>query len=393
MKGYIITFVLILSLGNVLSQEEEKKERNWTLNGYLKYMGTYAVTTDVFTESRNYLYDNLIHNRLNFKWYPFPNFKAVVEMRNRVFFGDQVRLNPLFGELTFRSADDFWTLSRYWEDSSNVVLHMMFDRMYAQYSLGKFEVKAGRQRINWGINMAWNPNDIFNAFSFFDFDYEERPGSDALLLKYYTGIASSIEIAGKLAENFEDFTGAALWKINYKNYDVQFLGGVTNENLVVGTGWAGNIKQAGFKGEGSYFHALDGARDTTNALVGTISLEYSWSKTFLTGSILYSSNGSKSPSPLEQLLYYSGNISAKYLSPYTWSGLVNATYQFHPLVNGGVALIGYPGSSDAFINPLVTISVLQSLDLDLIAQLLFNDVDGSYGLTNQFYYGRLKWSF
>jgi hypothetical protein len=357
-------------------------------------MGTYSVSQDLFLDKQIYNYDNLIHNRLNFKWYPTKNLKVVAEMRNRLFFGDQVTKNPYFSEISFRNADDYWDLSRSWEDSSNAVLHIMLDRLYANYTIGNFETKIGRQRINWGINMAWNPNDIFNAFSYFDFDYEERPGSDALLLNYYTGIASSIEIAGKLAENFSEFTGAALWKINYKKYDIQFLGGVSNENIVVGTGWAGNIKQAGFKGEGSYFYPLEDAKDSVEALVGTISLEYSFkSSLFLSGSVLYSSNGSKSPSPLEQLSYYSGNISAKYLSPYTWSGFINASYLFHPLVTGGIAFIGYPGSSDAFINPFITISILQSLDLDLISQLLISKVDDHHAITNQFYYGRLKYSF
>ena len=37
------------------------------------------------------------------------------------------------------------------------------------------------------MNLVWNPNDLFNAFSFVDFDYEERPGSDALRIQKYTG--------------------------------------------------------------------------------------------------------------------------------------------------------------------------------------------------------------
>jgi hypothetical protein len=270
----------------------------------------------------------------------------------------------------------------------------MLDRLYAQYTVGKFQIKAGRQRINWGISTAWNPNDIFNAFSYFDFDYEERPGSDALSLKYYTGTSSSLEIAGKMAENINEFTGAALWKINYKKYDIQFLGGISNNNMVVGSGWAGNIKQAGFKGEGSYFYPLEKAIDSTEVLVGSMSLEYSFkSSLFLNASVLYSSNGKKNPSPTDQLLYYSGNISAKYLSPYTWSTFIQAGYLFHPLVNGGMALINYPGSSDAFINPYVTISLMQSLDLHLISQLLFHKIEDKYSVTNQLYYLRLKYSF
>ncbi|MCG8318265.1 MAG: hypothetical protein MI921_02070 [Cytophagales bacterium] len=49
----------------------------------------------------------------------------------------------------------------------------------------------GKHRINWGKSYVWNPNDVFNAYSFFDFDYEERRGTDALLIKYTTSPFSS----------------------------------------------------------------------------------------------------------------------------------------------------------------------------------------------------------
>lgn len=33
--------------------------------------------------------------------------------------------------------------------------------------------------------MAWNPNDWFNTYNYFDFDYEERPGTDAIRVRVY----------------------------------------------------------------------------------------------------------------------------------------------------------------------------------------------------------------
>ena len=107
----------------------------------------------------------------------------------------------------------------------------MLDRLYLDYVKGNLEVRLGRQRVNWGINTVWNPNDIFNAFTFTDFDYEERPGSDALRVKYYTGFASSIEIAVKAFDRKEDAVGGILWKFNKWNYDFQALVGIMQEDL------------------------------------------------------------------------------------------------------------------------------------------------------------------
>lgn len=392
--------VLLSQPGILKAQNQEQKqvqgekERAWTLNGYVKDMASYALTNNPLLPGQQTSFDNLVHNRLNFKWYGGEHFKFAAEMRNRLFTGDRVRKNPYFSELTFARADDYWTLSHFWEDSADVVLHVMLDRLYMHYMTGAFEVRAGRQRINWGINMAWNPNDIFNAFSYFDFDYEERPGSDALLLRYNTGTASSIELAGKMADSIADFTGGALWKINYRNYDIQFLGGISHENAVVGMGWAGNIQKSGFKGEASWFYPLEEARDQSEVLAASISLERSFkSSLMLNASALYSSNGKKSPDALEQALYYSGNISAKYLSPYLYSGLLQAGYQFHPLVNGGLVTIFYPGSTDLFLNPYFTVSIFTNFDLYFIAQVLFNETADAYTATNQLYYLRLKYSF
>ena len=84
----------------------------------------------------------------------------------------------------------------------SVVFNTTIDRVFLEYNKNDWEVRVGRQRINWGINLAWNPNDVFNAYSFFDFDYEERPGSDAIRIRKYTGIASSVELAANITDDF-----------------------------------------------------------------------------------------------------------------------------------------------------------------------------------------------
>ena len=82
-------------------------------------------------------------------------------------------------------------------DNSNVVLSVIADRFYYQFAAEKLELRLGRQRINWGINTTWNPNDIFNSYNIYDFDYEEREGSDAIRLKYFPNYQSSLDLAYK----------------------------------------------------------------------------------------------------------------------------------------------------------------------------------------------------
>lgn len=66
-----------------------------------------------------------------------------------------------------------------------MILRTMIDRLWIDWAYKKWELRAGRQRINWGKTSVWNPNDLFNTFNYANFDYEEQAGSDAIKLSYY----------------------------------------------------------------------------------------------------------------------------------------------------------------------------------------------------------------
>ncbi|MEN8121983.1 MAG: hypothetical protein ABFS35_16660, partial [Bacteroidota bacterium] len=187
-----ITFILFIMASTVFSQEEEKK---WELNGYITNMQSVQ-----FENVHGvWLSDNLINNRLNFNWYPNDKWKFNFGLRNRIFTGESVKLIPEYDQLLLQSEQGWIDLSRNVINEQSVILNSSIDRIYLQYETGNFSATLGRQRINWGKSYVWNPNDLFNAYSFFDFDYPEKPGSDAIRLQYYTGMASSIELAAKIS--------------------------------------------------------------------------------------------------------------------------------------------------------------------------------------------------
>jgi len=275
-----IFIYILVALFPLVSFGQEEKPKNWSLSGYVKNLQT-VIIQDVSIPQIGFdttlvLNDNLIHNRLNFKWYPNENWTFKADLRTRLFFGEIVKSTPNYGELVGDANNDFFDLSVLLVDQPSFVAHTMLDRLYLEYVKGNWEVRLGRQRINWGINTIWNPNDIFNAFAFTDFDYEERPGSDALRVQYYTGFASSIEVAVKAFDKWEDAVAAAMIKFNKWNYDFQILTGVVNEEWVIGGGWAGNIKNASFKGELSYFQSFDEMVD--NSFAATFGMDYSFKK-------------------------------------------------------------------------------------------------------------------
>jgi len=380
----IILFLLFLISYNAFAQSTE---RNWQINGYVKDLRTFLIE-----DLDNISIDNLFHHRLNFKWYVNEQFTLVLENRNRIFYGESVKTIPNYAGLVEDVNNDIWDLSVLWLDKKSVLGHSMIDRGYVDFVKGNFEARLGRQRINWGINTVWNPHDLFNTFSFFDFDYEERPGSDALRLTYYTGVASSVEAVTKLTTDLDKLVTAALWKVNKWNYDFQFLGGLYQKNIVTGIGWAGSIKETGFKGELSYFYPYESA-DTTDVFAATLSADYSINNWFLNGSVLYNSAGQTDVSVISLLLL---EVSPKRLSPYKYSVLTQALYQFSPLVNGGLAAIYSPGQSHAlFLNPSLGISLKENWTLDALAQLFFNKnpLTNKYEAFAKAFFVRLKWSY
>ncbi len=369
---------------SLFSQEE--KPRNWTLNGYAKQLQTIIKIDGIDT----YLQDNLFHNRLNFKWYPSDKVTLVAESRNRIFYGDLVKLTPNYAQQVETANNDFFDFSFHLVDKPDWVINSTIDRLYFQYNAGDFEARIGRQRINWGINTVWNPNDVFNAFSFTDFDYEERPGSDAIRLKYYTGVASSFEIAANAAKSWSQRVVAGLYKWNAANYDFQLLLGVASNEMVIGGGWAGNIKNSGFKGEWSYFIPIESS-DQANSLAVTLAFDHSFSNSlYFNLGYLYNSNGKTGGSLAE---IFSFQLSASNLYPFRHATFISIGYPITPLINCSLAFIYSPVSSHPlFINPTFTLSVAQNWDLDLIGQLAFSK-DQKFENAVSAAFLRMKFSF
>lgn len=378
--------LLLFCLTSLTAQEQ--KERNWTLNGYLKNLQTGIFTDNPFGD--NYQQDNLIHNRLNFRWYPNEHLTLRAELRTRAFYGDIVRATPAYAAQIADVNNDFFDWSAVLLDRPSWVVHTMLDRLYLEYNKNDWEIRAGRQRINWGINSVWNPNDIFNAFAFTDFDYEERPGSDALSIKRYTGFASSIELVAKAANSWEETVIASRWQFNRWEYDFQVIGGYFQNQIAFGSGWAGSIKDVGFKGEWTAFVPLEDDQNTSFAL--TLGADYIFENSFyLNGGYLYNSNGSTTQD-ISQL--FSFELAADNLYPYRHALFGQLSYPISPLVNSGLALIYSPVEvHPLFINPTTTVSIANNWDLDLIGQIILNRQDGRYLSPIQAIFLRIKWSY
>lgn len=367
------------------------QDSNLSFDGYVKdlYM-FYSPSVPFPGTDMTYLSTDIIHNRLNFKWYTSKKITTVVEMRNRIFFGNLIKNFPEY-QSSINVDNGLVNMSWITAQGSGWFMHSIFDRAYVDYTSGKWEVRAGRQRVNWGVNLVWNPNDIFNTFSYFDFDYEERPGTDAVRVMYYPGTTSSAELVYKPAHDSIAQSLAGLYHFSKWNYDFQFLTGQAGDDWVFGGGWSGDIYGAGFRGEISHFEPLKST--SKRVTVASVSADYTFKNSlYLHGSVLYTSNGTTGKAGGMDLLL-NPQLSAKQLSLARYSLFGQVSMPITPLFTGSVSGILNPSDGSWYFGPVLTYSLSNNLELMLTGQLFFGAPGTEFGDIGQLAFGRLKWSF
>jgi len=362
-----------------------------SLNGYVKNLTTVFLPpggdTSIFV-------DNLIHNRLDYSWYINSNFTFNASMRNRLFYGESVKSLPFVYDML---AEDpaFFDLSILWFNSKGAALHTTFDRLNIDFQKGSWQFILGRQRVNWGVNLVWNPNDIFNAFSYFDFDYEERIGTDAILSRKYISATSTVELVYAPGDSIEASTIAGMYKVLLGSYDVQVIGGYLFDQVVVGGAWSGDIKGAGFRGEFSLFAPLgDDGRKTQ--FVGAIDLDYTFTNSlYVHASYLLNTTGldSKTGDYTNFFLGAGSTISAQTLSPAMHNIFAEVGYSASPLVRLGFASWFNPADASLYLGPTVNWSVAQNFEILFNVQGFLGKDMTLFGNYGSFYYLRIKYSF
>jgi len=360
------------------------KAHKVTINGYIKYLEQGSFVNNL-SELQAL---GLIHNRLNFKFQPDDHFTYRLEVRNRIYYGALVKNYPGFAHLV-TGQDGILNLSHNWVYNNGVLFTSNIDRASAEYINGKWDITLGRQRINWGISTVWTPNDIFNTFNYFDFDYEERPGSDAARVQYNINSSSSLDFAVSPGRTTRQTIGALMYHFNKWDYDFQVFSGIYQQNFTAGAGWAGNIKDAGFKGEVSYFAS---GRVDSAAVVASLSVDYAFKDgIYVMVSGLYNSLGKDNLVNITQLT--ASTLSAKNIFPFQYTLFAETSYSFSPIFKASLGGMYSLSGNSIIILPTLTYSIANNWVLDLIAQSFFSQQNGSYHPLGNSIYLRVKWGF
>ncbi len=383
MKILFSIFCLFLYGLTASAQDSSALAKKLTLNGYIKDMQSLDFNKD-FSEL---LTGNLLHNRINLKWKASAAFSAAAEFRTRFFWGEEVKSIPGFASL-MRNSNERLDLQKIWIEEPSMVLLSNTERLYLDFRTEKFNIRTGRQRINWGITTSWNPNDIFNSYNFLDFDYEERPGVDGAKLGYSFNNSSNAEIAYALTGKDES-VGAIKYSLNKWNYDIQFITGWYHDNFTLGAGWAGNIKDAGFKGEGQYFFAGRDSSDRLNlSLEGDYMFSNGW---YINLSMLFNNKGIMEPIDSRNDLNLS--LSPENLMPTKWNLLLTTAKEITPLFSANGSLLYAPGTKLLIIYPSLQYNIAPEIDVNLVWQSFFAEMNNRFDGIDHRCFLRLKASF
>jgi len=378
-KRSTIFLAILIVVATVKAQDKV------SFGGYISNLGSSSFQK--FSSDKTW--DYALHNRINLAYYPNTHLTAHLEFRNQFFWGETVKSDP---EYATRYARDkgFLNMNFNWFENNSNFMNTQIDRAYLDWVSGNFELSAGRQRINWGRTLVWNPNDIFNAYSFYDFDYAEKPGSDAIRAQYYTGTASSVELVAK-TDSSKNLTIAGLTKFNKWGYDFQVLSGYVNgEDLVLGSGWEGNLKSIGFRGEMSYYYPTTNFSDTTGSFLASISFDYSFQNSSgLQFEFLY--NDKKN---LFTNLYdlYRSPASSKTLSISETNFFINGSYPVNPILTVNLAAMYFTDQKGYFLMPGVDLSAGNNLLISFIYQYFNLEYEG-FRVAQNLAFARVKWSF
>jgi hypothetical protein len=379
---------------------------DWQFGGYAKDLLTYADAAIAELPFEIGRWQNTAQVRLNLFWYPTENTVFSLQSRNVLVNQSNIKSLQQFQDELVTSSY-YYDLKWDWLKKEDVSGYSEIDRLHFNWILEKWEIILGRQRITWGTCLVWNPTDFFNPFDILDFDYEERPGTDALHLQYYTGPISQFNLAITPGRTRYDVIYAGRYMTNHWNYDFNFIIGWQRNSLRLATSWAGEIYDGGFRGEVLFtnpnirysslnldptslfnFYVLKEIND----LFWTVALsyDYTFENSFYTHTeYLYNGLGTTKNAGFRRFdVIFTGE-----LTPARHSIFQEFAYQISPLLRCNFFIIFNPSDKSWIAAPSIQYSLATNWELYLIAFPSGGEKGTEYGGFPSQYFARIKFSF
>ncbi len=339
----------------------------------------------VFANSLRLIFDAGIDDSIDFEMH---FVQDVTILSNDTFFGT-AGLGGGTGESRYRAFDFTWKDF----DRHVVTANLSIDRLNFKFSLPNADITIGRQPITFGKAYFWNPLDIFMPFSAQEYERDYKGGVDAIRIDIPFGNFSGMNIVGALGreiiydgsykdgnQNFDATWYASSLLARYfttiNGWDYAIQCGKVYGGYQLGGGLVGEIDDYQVRAEAAYLKAKDSppilALDNPfipallkgdlikDNLVVVLGFGRYFQST-LDIEVEYLFNGAGDPKNPETSVLRMLNGGNMHIGRHLLGAL--ASYQFDPLTTGQVACI-YSFSDSSFqLQPLITCSIDDNIDM------------------------------
>jgi len=247
------------------------------------------------------------------------------------------------------------------------------DRLYFRQGFDFGNVVIGRQRISWGTGRIWNPTDLFNPINPAVFYKIEKDGADAVSFKYAFGNFTDINLVFNPQEKIKNSNYGFRFRTNFKEYDMSIMGGSFSEGVdshdrrfVAGLDFAGNLFNAGLRGEGIISINEDDSEDKFIKFILGVDNQFT-SRIYALLEYHYNGEGKTDKSEYDITSFVKGEIQ-NLSKNYIYAG---GMYQVYPLLNLSIGNITNINDGSGFINFIGSYSITEDFYIDLGTQITY----------------------
>ncbi len=262
------------------------------------------------------------------------------------------------------------------------------DMLYYKHLFDDFEFTLGRQVISWGSGRVWQPTDLFNPINPANIFKYERDGVDAFTAKYYLGSFSDIEVVANFRENIEDNNYAIRIRTNTSGYDMSFMSGYFDNRAVLGGDFAGNLYDAGLRGEVLY--SFENKEDRVSYVKAVLGIDYQiTADLYAMLEYQFNGEGKSDKSKYEYLRLAFGeiqNLSKNYLTQ-------QVSYKLSALWNVSANMLQNLNDGSGYFGGIVAYSWLENINLKLAGMYFYGDDKTEYSNYGTALYGIMEFYF
>ncbi|MDI6779829.1 MAG: hypothetical protein QME25_06505 [Bacteroidota bacterium] len=292
--------------------------------------------------------------------------------------------NPVSSTSTRQIVNLNWNIF----NRSNLTMNHFIDRLYFRQNFDFGQLNVGRQRIAWGTGRVWNPTDLFNPIHPSNFSKIEKDGSDAASLKIIFGSFTDLNLVYNIQKGESRNNVGLRFRTNYSEYDLSIMSGYFDDRVVMGGDFAGNLFDAGIRGEGII--SFDKNKSQSNFSKYILGIDYQFTaKLYGLVEYHYNGEGATQKSRYEFHRLFKGeiiNVARRYFA-------VQSSYLIHPLVTSVVAVNSNLDDGSGFVSTLLSYSFTDDLQFGAGGQIFYGNKYDEYWFFPKAFYLRGEYYF